>query len=74
MLSIHDCFATTAPFAAELNVTVRDCFARLHRYNWLNIIWQAARKILPKDVVMPPRLKPGDHDPNEVKSNPFFIN
>ena len=75
MLSIHDCFATTAPFAADLNATVRDCFARLYRrYNWLNIIWQAARKILPKDVAMPPPLKPGDHDPNEVKSNPFFIN
>jgi hypothetical protein len=64
MLSIHDCFATTAPFAAELNAAVRDCFARLHRrYNCLNIILQAARKILPKDVAMPPRLKLSDHDP-----------
>jgi len=53
---------------------VRDCFIRLHRHNWLNTIWQAARKILPKDAAMPPRLEIGDLDPNEVKSNSFFIN
>ena len=74
LLSIHDCFATTAPFAATLNEIVRDCFIRLHRHNWLNTIWQAARKILPKDAAMPPRLEIGDLDPNEVKSNSFFIN
>jgi len=74
MLSIHDCFISTAPFAADLNVTVRDCFSRLHRHNWLNTIWQAVRKILPKGATMPPRLKVGDLDPNEVKLNPFFIN
>jgi Autographiviridae RNA polymerase len=75
MVSIHDCFATSAPFAATLNGIVRDCFIQLHqRFNWLNTIWQAARKILPKAVTMPPRLEVGDLDPNEVKSNPFFIN
>ena len=74
MIPIHDCFATTAPFAADLNNIARDCFARLHEYDWLGQIWQAAREILPKDVTTPPQLERGDLDLNEVKSNEDFIN
>jgi DNA-directed RNA polymerase len=75
MLSIHDCFAVSAPFAAILNETARDCFFQLHdRHDWLDTIWQAAGKILPKSVAMPAQLERGDLDLNEVKSNSFFIN
>jgi DNA-directed RNA polymerase len=74
MLSIHDCFAVSAPFAAMLNEVARDCFVQLHNHDWLNTIWQAARKVLPKSVAMPAKLEVGDLDLNEVKSNSFFIN
>jgi DNA-directed RNA polymerase len=74
LLPIHDCFATSAPFAAELNDIARDCFARLHDHKWLDTIWEAARKILPKEVILPPQLELGDLDLNEVKSNDDFIN
>jgi hypothetical protein len=74
LVPIHDCFASTAPFAADLNVTVRDCFIVLHSHDWLGTIWQAARKILPGEVIMPPKLELGDLDLNEVKSNDDFIN
>jgi DNA-directed RNA polymerase len=74
LLSIHDCFATIAPLAATLNVTVRDCFIQLHRHNWLNTIWQAVRKTLPKSVRMPAQLERGDLDLDETRENDFFIN
>jgi DNA-directed RNA polymerase, mitochondrial len=75
IVSVHDCFASLAPHAARLNEIIRDQLIRMHkRYNWLNEIWESARRDLPKSVKLPPRPEIGDLDIEGVRDNQHAFN
>jgi len=51
LVTIHDCFGTTAPHARRLNEIIREQFVQLHEnYNWLEQVLASAKRDLPKSV------------------------
>jgi len=49
LVTIHDCFGTTAPHAKRLNEIIREQFVGLHEdYNWLEQVLASAKRDLPK--------------------------
>jgi len=61
LVTIHDCFGTTAPHARRLNEIIREQFVQLHEnYDWLEHVLASAKRDLPKSVhhklpELPPR-------------------
>jgi DNA-directed RNA polymerase len=60
LVTIHDCFGTTAPYARRLNQILREQFVRLHNYSWLGQVLDMAKSDLPKSAhdklpELPPR-------------------
>ena len=76
LVTIHDCFGTTAPHAKRLNEIIRQQFVELHEgYNWLEQVLLTAKRDLPKSVhdklpKLPPR---GNLDLAGVLQSPFFV-
>ena len=55
LVTVHDCFGTTAPHAARLLDIVREQFVHLHeRHNLLAGVLASAKGDLPKHVELPP--------------------
>jgi len=51
LVTIHDCFGTTAPHARRLNKIIREQFVQLHEnYDWLEHVLASAKRDLPKSV------------------------
>jgi DNA-directed RNA polymerase len=50
LVTIHDCFGTTAPNARRLNQILREQFVRLHDYDWLGQVLETAKHNLPKSA------------------------
>ena len=51
LVTIHDCFGTTAPHARRLNEIIREQFVQLHEnYDWLEHVLASAKRDLPKFV------------------------
>jgi DNA-directed RNA polymerase len=51
LVTIHDCFGTTAPHAKRLNEIIREQFVQLHEnYNWLEQALASAKRDLPKSA------------------------
>src|SRR5262249_9220550 len=76
LVTIHDCFGTTAPHAKRLNEITRQQFVELHEgYEWLEQGLLTAKRDLPKSVhdklpELPPR---GNLDLAGVLQSPFFV-
>jgi DNA-directed RNA polymerase len=60
MVSVHDCFATTANHAGRLKEICGERFLAMYEYDWLDNVWQSARSALPKSVELPPIPKRGN--------------
>jgi DNA-directed RNA polymerase len=50
LVTIHDCFGTTAPNARRLNQILREQFVLMHDYGWLEHVLDLAKSDLPKSV------------------------
>ena len=67
LVTIHDCFGTTAPHARRLNEIIREQFVQLHEnYDWLEHVLASAKRDLPKSVhnKLPELPQRGDLDPS----------
>jgi DNA-directed RNA polymerase len=60
LVTVHDCFATTANHAGRLKEILGEQFEAMYEYDWLENIWQSARAALPKSVELPPIPKRGN--------------
>jgi DNA-directed RNA polymerase len=76
LVTIHDCFGTTAPHAKRLNEIIREQFVQLHEnYNWLEQVLASAKRDLPKTLHHKlPELPPlGNLNLASVLQSPFFV-
>jgi DNA-directed RNA polymerase, mitochondrial len=53
LVTVHDCFATTANHAGRLKEIIGEQFDAMYEYDWLANVWQSARDALPKSVELP---------------------
>ena len=60
MVSVHDCYATIANHTGRLKEIAGERFVAMYEYDWLDNVWQSARKALPKSVELPPIPKRGN--------------
>jgi DNA-directed RNA polymerase len=54
LVTVHDCFATTANHAGRLKEIVEEQFRAMYEYDWLANVWQSTRNALPQSVELPP--------------------
>jgi DNA-directed RNA polymerase len=69
LVTVHDCFATTANHAGRLNQIIREQFVAMYEYDWLANVWQWARNALPKSVELPPIPERGSLNIKDVLNN-----
>ena len=62
LVTVHDCFATTANHAGRLKSILEEQFAAMYEYDWLCELYRSARKAVPGSVELPPIPERGDLD------------
>jgi DNA-directed RNA polymerase len=70
LVTVHDCFATTANHARRLHEIIGEQFVDMYEnYDWLGTIWQSARDALPKSVELPAIPERGNLNIKDVLNN-----
>ena len=69
LVTVHDCFATTANHAGRLKQIIPEQFVAMYEYDWLANVWQSARNALPKSVKLPAIPEPGNLNLKDTRNN-----